>query len=106
GVTTSQPNGAIRLGSVGVPLPGIRLELDKSVAGAGPDEGEIIVYGSGVMGGYYKQPESTRAAMTSDGGLRTGDIGRIDADGYLYITGRAKELYKLENGKYVAPVPI
>ena len=106
GVTTSQPNGAIRLGSVGIPLPGVRLELDKSVQGAGPDEGEIIVYGSGVMNGYYKQTDATRSTMTPDGGLRTGDIGRIDADGYLYITGRAKELYKLENGKYVAPVPL
>jgi long-chain acyl-CoA synthetase len=106
GVTTSQPAGAIRLGSVGKPLPGIRLVLDKSAPGAGPDEGEIIVYGDAVMSGYYKQDDATRATLTADGGLRTGDIGRIDADGYLFLTGRAKELFKLENGKYVAPVPL
>jgi long-chain acyl-CoA synthetase len=106
GVATSQPYGQIRLGSVGKPLPGIRIELDKSVPGAGPDEGEVIVYGSSVMKGYYKKDDASRATLTEDGGLRTGDIGRLDSDGYLYLTGRAKELYKLENGKYVAPVPL
>ncbi|MET0390045.1 MAG: AMP-binding protein, partial [Polyangiales bacterium] len=106
GVTTSQPYGKIKLGSVGVPLPGVRLVLDKSAPGAGPDEGEVIVYGTGVMSGYYKQNDATKSALTPDGGLRTGDIGRIDDEGYLYLTGRAKELFKLENGKYVAPVPL
>ncbi|HTU62961.1 MAG TPA: AMP-binding protein, partial [Polyangiales bacterium] len=106
GVATSQPYGQIRLGSVGKPLPGIRIELDKSVPGAGPDEGEVIVYGSSVMKGYYKKDDASRATLTEDGGLRTGDIGRLDSDGYLFLTGRAKELYKLENGKYVAPVPL
>jgi len=106
GVATSQPYGQIRLGSVGKPLPGIRIELDKSVPGAGPDEGEVIVYGSSVMKGYYKKDDASRATLTEDGGLRTGDIGRVDSDGYLFLTGRAKELYKLENGKYVAPVPL
>ncbi|MEY4578182.1 MAG: hypothetical protein RL701_2885 [Pseudomonadota bacterium] len=96
----------LRLGSVGACLPGVRITLDNNVPAAGPDEGEIIVYGSGVMAGYYKQPEATQASMTADGGFRTGDIGRMDPDGYLYITGRAKELYKLENGKYVAPIPL
>jgi long-chain acyl-CoA synthetase len=106
GVATSQPYGQIRLGSVGKPLPGIRIELDKSVPGAGADEGEVIVYGSSVMKGYYKKDDASRATLTEDGGLRTGDIGRVDSDGYLFLTGRAKELYKLENGKYVAPVPL
>lgn len=106
GVATSQPHGQIRLGSVGKALPGIRIELDKSVAGAGPDEGEVILYGSSIMQGYYKKEDATRSTLTPDGGLRTGDIGRLDADGYLYLTGRAKELFKLENGKYVAPVPL
>jgi long-chain acyl-CoA synthetase len=106
GVATAQPEGAIRLGSVGKPLPGIRIELDKSVPGAGQDEGEVIVYGASVMKGYYKKEDASRATLTPDGGLRTGDIGRLDSDGYLYLTGRAKELYKLENGKYVAPVPL
>lgn len=106
GVATSQPYGEIRLGSVGKALPGIRIELDKSVAGAGPDEGEVIIYGASVMKGYYKKDDASRSTLTEDGGLRTGDIGRLDSDGYLYLTGRAKELYKLENGKYVAPVPL
>lgn len=106
GVATSQPYGQIRLGSVGKALPGIRIEIDKSVPGAGPDEGEVVVYGSSVMKGYYKNDDATRSSITEDGGLRTGDIGRLDADGYLYLTGRVKELYKLENGKYVAPVPL
>jgi long-chain acyl-CoA synthetase len=106
GVATSQPYGQIRLGSVGKAVPGLRIELDKSVAGAGPDEGEVIIYGPSVMKGYYKNDAASRSTLTADGGLRTGDIGRLDADGYLYLTGRAKELYKLENGKYVAPVPL
>ncbi|HKU43916.1 MAG TPA: long-chain fatty acid--CoA ligase [Polyangiales bacterium] len=106
GVTTAQPYGEIRLGSVGKALPGVRIELDPNVPGAGPGEGEVIVYGKGVMSGYYKKPEDSRVALTPEGGLRTGDIGRLDADGYLYITGRVKELYKLENGKYVAPAPL
>lgn len=106
GTATAQPKDRVRLGSVGVAVPGVRLELDKTVAGATGEEGEVIIYGTNVMRGYHKRPEDTKAALTPDGGLRTGDLGRIDADGYLYITGRAKELYKLENGKYVAPVPL
>ena len=106
GVATAQPFGEIRLGSVGKALPGVRIELDASVAGAGPGEGEVLIYGIGVMSGYHNQPDASRNTFTTDGGLRTGDIGRLDADGYLYITGRVKELYKLENGKYVAPAPI
>jgi long-chain acyl-CoA synthetase len=106
GCTTAQPVGAVRLGSVGKPLPGVRLELDKSAPGASGDEGEIIVYGTGVMRGYHNLDQATRDTLTADGGLRTGDLGRLDADGYLFITGRIKELYKLANGKYVAPVPL
>ena len=64
------------------------------------------MYGEGLMAGYHKKPDASRATLTEDGGLRTGDIGRLDDDGYLYITGRVKELFKLENGKYVAPAPI
>ena len=92
-----------KIGSVGKPLPGMRVELDKNVTSAGPDEGEIILYGPCIMRGYHNQPEQTRASFTADGGLRTGDLGKIDQDGFLIITGRVKELYKLSNGKYVAP---
>ena len=104
GGTGSQPHTR-RLGSVGKPLPGTEIRLDPDVPGAGPGEGEIIIHGAGVMRGYHNVPEAS-GIFTSDGGLRTGDIGRFDADGFLYITGRVKELYKLSNGKYVAPVAL
>ncbi len=58
------------------------------------------------MAGYYEQPEATKAAFTEDGFLRTGDLCRIDHDGYVYITGRVKDNFKTAKGKYVAPVPI
>lgn len=106
GVATSPPMNEIRLGSVGKALPGMRIVIDESAPGAGPEEGELVIYGPCVMAGYHNQPEATRATMTEDGGFRTGDMGRIDADGYVYITGRVKELYKLSNGRYVAPVPL
>jgi|CZKU01.1.fsa_nt_gi long-chain acyl-CoA synthetase len=95
-----------RRGSVGKPIPGVRIELDRAVRGAEGGAGEIVVYGHGVMAGYQNLPAETASALTSDGGLRTGDLGRFDGDGFLYITGRLKELYKLENGKYVAPASL
>jgi long-chain acyl-CoA synthetase len=55
------------------------------------------------MQGYHNRPEETAQVLLADGGFRTGDLGRVDADGYLYITGRIKERYKLQNGKYVVP---
>ena len=58
------------------------------------------------MLGYHNLPEFTNENITEEGGLRTGDLGHLDEDGYLYITGRVKEQYKLENGKYVAPAPL
>lgn len=94
---------ANRAGSVGRPIDKVRVRIDKSDNGDGSDEGEIIVYGPNVMLGYYNDPEATRKVMTPDGGFRTGDLGRLDNDGFLYITGRIKEQYKLENGKYVFP---
>jgi long-chain acyl-CoA synthetase len=106
GCTTAQPKGQVRLGSVGKPIPGVRIEIDKSATGAHGEEGEVIMYGSSVMSGYNKLEDVTRETLRPDGGLRTGDLGHLDKDGYLFITGRAKELYKLENGKYVAPVPL
>jgi long-chain acyl-CoA synthetase len=106
GAATANEIHARRKGSVGRIVPGFELKLDRAAAGANEGEGEIIVYGTGVMQGYHNAPEETERALTSDRGLRTGDLGRIDNDGFLYITGRVKELYKLSNGKYVAPVPI
>ena len=102
-ITANWP-GSQRLGSVGKPLPGSRVVLDTEKGENGA--GEIIVYGHAVMRGYHNKAQETSDTMTKDGGLRTGDLGRFDADGFLFITGRVKEIYKLENGKYVAPAPI
>ncbi len=104
-VTMNCP-GAWRIGSVGKVLPGQRVEIDKSVSEEGSDDGEIIVYGPNVMKGYHNKPEETAAVLMPDGGFRTGDRGRFDEDGFLWITGRIKEQYKLTNGKYVFPAVI
>jgi long-chain acyl-CoA synthetase len=94
-----------RIGTVGKPIPGVRVKIEP-VPGVEGGTGEIIIYGHGVMAGYHNLPERTAETLTSDGGLRTGDLGHIDDDGFLHVTGRIKEIYKLENGKYVAPAPI
>lgn len=106
GCTTSNRPGASRLGSVGKPIPGVDVKIDHDAPGAGPGEGEIVIYGTGVMAGYHHLDHATRESLTPDGGLRTGDLGRIDEEGFLYVTGRVKELFKLSNGKYVAPAPL
>jgi long-chain acyl-CoA synthetase len=106
GCATASGPASYRAGSVGKPLPGMQIKLDKGVPSGNEEEGEIIVYGLGVMKGYQNQPELTRGAFTADKGLRTGDLGRIDADGFLYVTGAIKELYKLANGRYVAPAAL
>ena len=91
-----------RIGSVGRVIPGVRVLIDTSVTGD-EREGEIVVYGPNVMIGYHKRPEENEKTMAPDGGLRTGDLGFFDEDGYLFISGRIKEQFKLENGKYVMP---
>ena len=109
GMTELSPCGTIntlqhnRLGSAGRPIDKVRMEIDKTFDSENPEEGELIVYGPNVMKGYHNKPEETRATMTEDGGLRTGDRAYIDEDGYLHITGRIKEQFKLENGKFVSP---
>jgi long-chain acyl-CoA synthetase len=111
GLTETTPaatmNGPLahKPGSVGRPIEHVRVEIDKMFADGGED-GEIIIYGPNVMQGYHNKPEATKEVMTEDGGFRTGDRGRLDKDGYLFITGRIKEQYKLENGKYVFPAAI
>ncbi|RJP93418.1 MAG: long-chain fatty acid--CoA ligase [Desulfobacteraceae bacterium] len=90
-------------GSVGRPIENVRVVIDPSVVEDGSKDGEIVVYGPNVMQGYHNKPEATAAVMTPDGGFRTGDRGRLDEDGYLFMTGRIKEQYKLQNGKYVFP---
>jgi long-chain acyl-CoA synthetase len=87
-------------------LPGyVGQPYDEVTCRLGPD-GEVLVKSPATMVGYYKDPELTREAITSDGFLRTGDLGIIDGDGRLMITGRVKELFKTSKGKYVAPAPI
>ncbi|MBN2168429.1 MAG: AMP-binding protein [Actinobacteria bacterium] len=100
------PEDMHRLGSVGKPLEEIKVVIDGSVVEEGAADGEIIVYGPNVMKGYYNKGEQTAEVMTSDGGFRTGDRGLLDENGFLHITGRIKEQYKLENGKYVFPSSI
>ena len=104
GVAMNAP-GHRKLGSVGRALPGVTIEIDER-RGETPGEGEIVVHGPNVMKGYHARPDENAQAFSADGGLRTGDLGHVDADGYLFITGRLKEQYKLENGKYVMPSPI
>jgi long-chain acyl-CoA synthetase len=104
-VVSSNRPGAQRIGSVGKPFPSVRVVIDKDATND-PLNGEIIVYGDNVMQGYHNRPEENALTFTADGGLRTGDMGHLDADGYLFITGRIKEQYKLENGKYSVPSPL
>jgi long-chain acyl-CoA synthetase len=86
--------GNNHVGSVGLPFEGIELKI--------AEDGEILVRGPNVMRGYYGQPEAT-AAVIKDGWFYTGDVGHLDKEGRLYITDRKKDLFKLSNGKYVAP---
>ena len=104
-IATANRPGAHRIGSVGMAIPGVKIVLDKSKADDGK-QGEILVYGPNVMVGYHNRDTETKEVFTDDGGFRTGDLGVLDDDGFLYITGRIKEQYKLENGKYVAPAPL
>ena len=85
-------------GHVGKPYPGVQARL--------ADDGEILVKSPGRMAGYYKQPELNAESFTDDGFFRTGDLGVLNEQGVLRITGRKKELFKTAKGKYVAPVPI
>ena len=95
--------GNNKIGSVGKPLEGSGLRI------ADPNEkgdGEIQFNGRHVMAGYYRNSEATAETMTEDGWLKSGDLGRIDADGYVYVTGRIKEIYVSSAGKNIAPLVI
>ncbi|MCG8460891.1 MAG: long-chain fatty acid--CoA ligase [Holophagales bacterium] len=106
-IASANHPGARKIGSVGRPIPEVEIRIDRSMMDDDDSEdGEIVIKGPNVMQGYHNLPEETAAVMTEDGAFRTGDMGRIDAEGFLYITGRIKEQYKLENGKYVVPGPL
>lgn len=103
GLTESSPvisvndvrNDGLRFGSVGKPIANVQVRI--------ADDGEILAKGPNIMIGYYKQPEQTAEVLDADGWLHTGDIGRLDENGFLYITDRKKEMFKTSGGKYVAP---
>jgi len=104
-VTMNAP-AAFRLGTVGRAIDKVRVVIDKTCGDPALGDGEIVVYGPNVMMGYHNKPAETMAVLMKDGGLRTGDRGRLDEEGFLHITGRIKEQYKLENGKFVFPAPL
>jgi long-chain acyl-CoA synthetase len=101
-VVAANVPGRRKWGSVGRPLPDVTVEIERS-AGDDARGGEIIVRGPNIMVGYHNRDAENRAIFASDRGLRTGDLGYLDSEGFLFITGRIKEQYKLSNGKYVAP---
>jgi len=96
-ITLNRP-GAVKIGTVGQAIAGAEVRI-------APEDGEVLVRGPIVMMGYYNKPDETAQVM-SDGWFKTGDIGELDAEGYLKITDRKKDLLKTSGGKYVAPAPI
>ena len=111
-IVSSNPPEDPRIGTIGPPMPDVEVKLDESVA---PPElrkendgnvGELLVKGENITDGYWEKPEETEEAFTDDGWFRTGDVIRIDDDGYLTFVDRAKELIVLSTGKNVPPQPI
>ncbi|HVW78693.1 MAG TPA: long-chain fatty acid--CoA ligase [Alloacidobacterium sp.] len=104
GLTETSPvlsintSNAYRIGSVGKPLPNVECRIEA--------DGELLVRGPNVFPGYWHKPTETAESFDADHWFRTGDIGRIDEDGFLYITDRKKELLKTSGGKLIAPQPI
>jgi long-chain acyl-CoA synthetase len=95
--TVNTPD-AVRFGTVGRPLPGTEVAV--------AEDGELLIRGPQVFKGYYHDPEATAEALTEDGVLRTGDLGTIDSDGFVLITGRKKDLIITSSGKNITPVNI
>lgn len=90
--------GKRQMGSVGKALPGLQVKI--------AEDGEIRVKSAGNMKGYYKEPELTAAMFDEDGYMKTGDKGEYDHEGFLFITGRVKDQFKTDKGKYISPAPI
>ena len=99
GIATMMPHEKIKNGTIGKPYPGMEIKLM-------PDTNEICTRSAWNMTGYYREPEMTAATIDTEGWIHTGDVGEIDDEGYLKITGRVKEIYKTSKGEYVAPAPI
>lgn len=107
-IATANSPAARRIGSVGKAIPGVEVWIDEA-ATEEEGQGEILISGHNIMQGYYELPEANEAVFLEKDGkrwFRTGDMGYLDSDGFLYITGRIKEQYKLLNGKYVVPTPL
>lgn len=103
------PYTALKYGSVGVPIRGSSIKILKENGDGAESEaetgsiGEICVKGPQVMLGYYNNPEATKEVFTDDGYFRTGDLGYVDDEGYIFITGRKKNVIILANGKNIYP---
>lgn len=104
GLTEASPVIAVnypghnKLGTVGPVYPGVEVRI--------ADDGEILARGPNIMRGYHNNPQATKETLDAEGFLHTGDLGSLDGEGYLTVTGRKKELFKKSTGEYVAPVPI
>jgi long-chain acyl-CoA synthetase len=109
---TLDPPGKARIGSVGRPIPGVEIRIDtesrsdEEIAGKedrSPEQGEVLARGPNVFTGYRNLPDQNREAFTEDGWFKTGDLGRFDEDGYLYILGRVSTMIITESGEKVQP---
>lgn len=102
-IVTLNPAYSYQYSSIGKPFPGVEIDfINKDAQG----NGEIITRGKHVMKGYYKNPQATAETIDKDGWLRTGDVGYADKDGFVYLTGRAKNIIVTEGGKNVFPEEI
>lgn len=97
-ISHSNLTGQNKIGTVGKSLEGVKIKFS--------EEGELLIYNNCLFKGYFKAPDITAAVFDEDGYFRTGDIGEYDHEGYLTITGRVKDQFKTDKGKYISPAPI